>query len=86
MIINSVAWCHAKKSYKQENYREGIDSFAGEVEAKHCVNCSEAEESEEFDVVLECELEKDEPKWIGSDELADFIIEQEIKYFINEED
>ena len=53
MVVDGVAGGHADEGDEQEDDGEGIQCFGGEVETEHCMNCSETEEGEKLNVVLE---------------------------------
>ena len=53
MVVDGVTWCHADERDEEEDDGEGVEKFARKVKTEHCVNCSETEEGEELDVVLE---------------------------------
>ena len=53
LIVYCVTWCHTDEGDEEEDDREAVECFGGEVEAEHCVNCPETKESEELNIILE---------------------------------
>ena len=74
-IVESITADYTE--YEQEKEEDGgtIEEFLDEVVALRNGECSETKESEVLNIILEDEVDKYKPEWVGSEVLADFVVE-----------
>ena len=74
MEVEQVTCAGSGEHNEQEDDEEPIQTFRTETETEHCLQSPEPDEGEVLDVVLNQQLQQDEPEGVCSEPLTNSVI------------